>query len=35
MKLVKNIRMVRLFIFRVQQMLSNGWNLYEIPDRFF
>ena len=21
--------------FRVQQMLSNGWNLYEIPDRFF
>lgn len=35
MKLVKNIKMVRLFIFRVQQMLSNGWNLYEIPDRFF
>lgn len=35
MKLVKNIRMERLFIFRVQQMLSNGWNLYEIPDRFF
>lgn len=35
MKLVKNIRMVRLFIFRVQQMLSNGWNLYEIPDRSF
>lgn len=35
MKLVKNIRMVRLFIFRVQQMLSNGWSLYEIPDRFF
>lgn len=34
MKLVKNIRMVRLFIFRVQQMLSNGWNLYEISDRF-
>lgn len=32
MKLVKNIRMVRLFIFRVQQMLSNGWNLYEIPN---
>ena len=24
--------MERLFIFRVQQMLSNGWNLYEIPD---
>lgn len=21
--------------FRVQQMLSNGWSLYEIPDRFF
>ena len=40
-KLQKTLRsivteiMVRLFIFRVQQMLSNGWNLYEIPDRFF